>query len=151
VWSGGMCCTVILWLTLDAQQSRRVARDVQSDAAQAQNYVDRTLADCLRDMALVAETIRTDGERSEAAKDSLGSFIGGRPGALGIGFVGPDRKLRWLETRAGYALPGRFADLGSSDDLDEAIEAGEPTTVRPPRSLWNGRWVLVGYTPLQPG
>ena len=95
--------------------------------------------------------MRANGEASEVAKGSLGGFLSYRPGTIGIGLVGADRKIRWLESRSPRAdLPERIEDLGVAADWVRTAEADEPALGRAPRSAWQGRRVLVGYSPIRP-
>ncbi len=151
VWLGGMVCTVVLWSALDAQQSRRLHRDIQFGAAQAQGLLDQALSAWTSSLAEAAETVRMEGEQSEAAKERFAGNIASRPGAMGIGLAAPGQPPRWLETRAGQVLPERFDDLGVTAALDRSVRAGEAGVARPPRSFWDGKWVLIGYAPLRPG
>jgi signal transduction histidine kinase/CheY-like chemotaxis protein/HPt (histidine-containing phosphotransfer) domain-containing protein len=151
VWLGGMSCTLVLWLALDAQQTRRVRRDTQSDIAQAHYLLNQALADWVQRLSTSAEKMRLDGDRSDVVKEAVGLFMGYRPGTLGIGLVGPNRQVQWLEDRPGVVLPSQLADLGVSTALDKSIRAGEQGLVKPPRSFWDGKWVLLGYAPLRLG
>jgi PAS domain S-box-containing protein len=150
-WLGGICSSVLLWHSLDEQQSQRVTRDVQIDAAQAHQFVESALANASHTFSEGVDKARSDGQRSEAAKEKFGAFIAANPGILGIGFVGPDRILEWMEIKDGAKLPRKFANLGVGDTLTTAIDSGEPALAQALPSSWNGNCVVIWYHPLQPG
>jgi len=54
------------------------------------------LTDWVKRLGVAAEKVRIDGERSEAARESVGGFLTHRPGTLGVGLLGKDRSFRWL-------------------------------------------------------
>lgn len=151
VWLGGMSCTLILWFALDAQQTRQMQRDTQSHAAETQGLLDQAVVDWFKRLDASAEVLRNNKIESETAKESLGQFLSYRPGTLGIGLVGPDGKIDWLETKQGVNLPERFEDLGVTNAMTQARETGSQAMSTAPRSVWEGKWVLVGVVTIRPG
>ena len=146
-----MSCTVVLWSALDSQQTRRMRRETQSDAAKAHRLLEQAIADWIQHLVVTAEMVQTSGERSDSVKESIGGFVGYRPGTAGIGGVSANQQIRWWETRPGFDLPEQFADLGMSNEVAGSLRAGEPAVAKPRDSVWNGKWVLIGYAPLRPG
>jgi signal transduction histidine kinase/CheY-like chemotaxis protein len=150
VWLGGMGCTVVLWLGLDAQQTRRARRDVQFGAAQTHQLLEHALTDWLETLSTAAVAEDAARKQRPAAIDDTQVLFHSRPGALGVGFVGPDRRLQWLQAKPDIPLPDRFDDLRVSAVLGRSVEAGEPGMALAPRSVWDGKWVLIGYAPVRP-
>ncbi len=151
VWIGGIICTAALWWTTDTQQDRRVRRDTQADTAQIHRALNDALNDWTKLIGASAEKVQSDGERSEVVRENVAGFLRNRPGTLGIGRIGPDRAVVWLESKPGAELPANSEDAGVEAALAAAIAAGTPGLARAPRSSWDGKWVLVGYSPLRPG
>jgi signal transduction histidine kinase/DNA-binding response OmpR family regulator len=151
VWSAGIAGSVVLWLALDAQQNQRVRRDIQFDAAQTHQLLEHALTGWLQSLGTAAETVGTERKAPQAAIDNVGMVFHSRPGTLGLGSVDADGHVRWLETKPNLRLPDRFSELGASAVLARPVEAGVAGVTLAQRSLWDGKWVLVGYAPVRPG
>ena len=151
VWIGGMICTSALWWTTDTQQDRRVRRDTQADTAQIHRTLNNALNDWSKRIGDSAEKVQTDGEGSEVVRESVGGFLRNRPGTLGIGRMGPERTIAWLESKPRNELPANLEDTGVTAALAPALETASPAVAQATRSSWDGKWVLVGYSPLRAG
>src|SRR5205823_3892114 len=126
-------------------------RDIQIDAAQTHQLLEQALADWLKFLGWAAENGGQEPKPLNGIIDNLAMAFHSRPGTLGIGTVGPDRRVRWLESKPGSRLPDRLEDLGASEALARFVAAGEPGVTLAQRSFWDGTWVLVGYAPVRPG
>ncbi|MBX9624819.1 MAG: PAS domain-containing protein, partial [Gemmataceae bacterium] len=144
----GVVLTVVLWAGLDAEQSKRVNRQVQFEAA----HVQRQLADRLnRELAEAAdEAERWARSGEDDRKEQVGSYVGQHPGCLGVARVEPDGAVAWVEVRQ-PGLPRTLAGVGAEGPVVDAARAGRVVAVRPPRSLWRGGRVLVLFAPDHPG
>ncbi|WP_162136275.1 hybrid sensor histidine kinase/response regulator [Zavarzinella formosa] len=151
VWLAGIVGTIIVWLTLDAQQTQRIGRDIQFEASQTHHVLEQTLAEWLKTLGSAAEETQADRKPREAVFDNIEMSFRLRPGTLGIGQVGPARQIRWLEAMPNSRLTDQFENLGATADLARLIEAGEPGIALAQRSSWNGRWIVVAYAPVRPG
>ncbi len=151
IWLAGIAGTVILWFVLDAQQTQRIRRDIQIDAAQTHQLLDNVLADWLKLLGSAAEAEGREPKPPNGSIDSLSMAFHSRQGTLGIGMTGPDRRIRWLESKPGFRPMERLEDLGTSESLDRLIASGEAGVTLARRSYWDGKRILVGYAPVRAG
>ncbi len=142
----GVAGAFLLWAALNAEQTRRIHRQVQFEAAYVQRLADERLP---QEVNRVAElSVKWPGSTPEQLKLDVGSYVGRSPGCLGVARLAPDSTVTWIEAQPGQ--PQALADLGAADTLAEAIRTGQIAVVRPPRSNWRGTRVLLIFAPHRP-
>lgn len=141
----GVVMTFALWLTLVAEQNRRILRQVQFDSAYVRRQAKEQLYLHVGNLLRVAE--EWDRMDPEDNKGDAGSYLGSVPACLGVATVDGQHAVRWIETRQLTNPPATLADFGAAELLAAAIQKGEPIAVRPPRSLWRGTRVLIIFAP----
>jgi PAS domain S-box-containing protein len=141
----GVACTFAICTALGTDQSQRVQRAVQFEAAHVQRVANERLQQTALEIADLAERFtRNDPAKM---KDDIGSYIGMHPGCIGMARIDPKHRLTWIEYRASVPPSDSLEELGLSSCLSEPIAAARPAAVRPPRSAWNGSRMLVLYRP----
>jgi PAS domain S-box-containing protein len=144
----GLVLTLALWAGLSAEQTGRIGRQTQFEAAQAQKAVRDLLSGNVAALERGAQRWGPDPAR---LKDEAGSFVGQTPGCVGVASVDPDFRVTWVETRLPTGLPDSLDQVGVADVLGGAVREGRAGVARPPRSYWRGNRVLVVYAPTRPG
>jgi PAS domain S-box-containing protein len=147
VWVGGLLLTVILWLALESKENERLHRLVQFDAAETHMLIQKALEDCAYRLSESAGKVRNKGEAA-LGQDDLSLYVGNRHGVYGLARLYADGRLRWVEPDARHPLPTTLDALGGAA-LAAAVRQGQPAVVRPPRSKWDGNWVLLFYCPIR--
>jgi PAS domain S-box-containing protein len=141
----GVVASFALWVGLNAEQNRRIHRQIQFEAS----HVHRTAQDRLRHeydaVAGLAELWSRN--QPEQMKEATGMYLAARTGCLGLGRVSARRDVTWLESRPDTVPPDTLAELGVADQVGAALQQGQPAIVRPPRSLWNGARILIIFVP----
>jgi PAS domain S-box-containing protein len=144
----GLVVTYALWLGLNADQNRRLHRQLQFEAANVQRLTQDRLADLITASNALAEDW-IDPTQAARRSDLVGSHVGQMPSCLGVG-VTNGTELEWIETRSPM-LPKTFGELGASSALSEAIREGQAAAARPPRSNWGGNRMLIIFSPHRKG
>ena len=91
----GAAVTFGLWLGLNADQNRRVQRQVQFEAANLQRLIHDRLADHTRSVESLAE--EWPAATPERRTETVGTFVGRLPGCLGVAQV-DGVSATWLES-----------------------------------------------------
>jgi len=144
----GVAVSLVMWQELNAQQTRRVHRAVQSEVAAAARQMEGDLAERARVLTQIAQywdRIGEDLSRREAA-----SYAAGQRGCLGVARVGPAGDIRWVVNSGPSGAPPTHAEFGG-DGLEAALRDGRPALARPPRSRWGGFRVLLVFAPHESG
>ncbi len=139
----GIGLTFVLWAALNADQSRRIHRQVQFETSQVQRLAQDRLAGAVHRFEELAEG-RSDTV-PENAKLNVGSYVGQMPGCLGVARLDAAGSVTWIEGQPGQ--PATLAEFGVGDALTEAVRAGRTTVLRAPRSNWRGTRVLLIFAP----
>jgi PAS domain S-box-containing protein len=143
----GIGGTVALWAALNADQTRRIHRQVQFETAYVQRLArDRLPQEVTRLAELSEKWPRT---AQEQMKLDIGSYVGQMPGCLGVARVEPNGTVSWIESQPGQ--PTTLAEFGAVSVLTDAIQAGQVAVVRPTRSNWRGTRVLLIFAPHRTG
>jgi PAS domain S-box-containing protein len=137
----GTALTFALWLGLNADQNRRIKRQVQFEEAHLQRLIHDRLVINTNDVVSLAENWQ--GMDEAKRKDHTGSFVGRLPGCLGVAQVDGSLNVRWIESTSNLRLPQTLAELGMAEHLARAVREGRTTAFRPPRSNWRGSRVLI--------
>ncbi|MBN8829223.1 MAG: PAS domain-containing protein, partial [Sphingomonadales bacterium] len=143
----GTAGTVALWAALNADQTRRVHRQVQFETAYVQRLLQDRLPQEVNRLAGLSE--KWPGSAPERVRLDAGSYVGQAPACLGVARIAPERTVEWIESVPG--LPRALAEFGAADALAEALAAGRVAVVRPPRSSWRNARVLLVFVPHRPG
>jgi PAS domain S-box-containing protein len=142
----GLVVTLGLWVALNAEQSRRIRRQVQFETA----HVHRLAQDQLRQEAAQFAAVSdrwSDDARKQSALD-VSHYVGGAPACVAVARVGADGSVVWIESRVPESALG--TDLAGGT-LADAVRAGRATAVRPARSAAHGARVLLIFAPHRPG
>jgi PAS domain S-box-containing protein len=145
----GFMVTFALWLGLNADQNRRIGRQMQFEAANIQRLSQERLTEHGNAFTSLAEEWLN--ENAEKRMDSTGSYAGRLPGCLGIARLDQSLVFEWLERASNSRLPQTLKVTGAAEALVAALREGRSAAVRPPRSNWRGLRVLVLYAPHQSG
>ncbi len=145
----GVGLTFILWAALNAEQNRRIHRQVQFEAA----HVVRLAQD--RFPAQVASVVglseRWHRAAPEQIRSDIGSYVGQHPGCLGVARIDEQTRVTWMESLQNSPPPATLTQMGVAESLAEPLRTGQAAVVRPARSYWRGTRVLVIFAPHQPG
>jgi PAS domain S-box-containing protein len=147
-WTVGAVGAVIsfaLWVGLTSEQQRRLHRQTQFESAHIQSVAEERLRHEVATMTdLAGRWGRNDRDKM---KDEVGSYVGGRPGCLGIARVEPNQSIEWVESGQHLPVGLTLSDRGLADQIGPAVREGRAVVVRPPRSYWYGARVLVIFAP----
>jgi PAS domain S-box-containing protein len=141
----GIVFTFALWVSLNAEQTRRIHRQVQFEAAHVQRMAQDRLLEHVIVLTGLAE--RWGHTNPDQVKADVGNYVGRNPGCLGVARIDGSRTVTWVESSQNPPPPTALAELGLADALTAAVRDGRTTLVRPPRSNWRGTRVLVIYVP----
>jgi len=145
----GVVAALFLWVGLDADQDRRIGRQVQFETAHLHRSAQDRLAGEVNALTGLAERWgRTDPEQMWA---DASNYVGQQPACLGVARVGPDAAVSWVEVRQRPAPPTTLDALGVAGPVVAALREGRVVAARPPRSAWKGARVLVVFAPHAPG
>src|SRR5579872_7110842 len=145
----GVALTFVLWLGLNADQNRRINRQVQFEAANLQRLIHDQLTDRTNQVISLADDWPNREELRR--RDQIGSYFGRLPGCLGVAQIDEKLSLNWIESVPNANLPKTLADLGVADSITAAIADGRTAAFRPPRSNWRGNRVLIIFAPHRNG
>ncbi len=137
----GIALTFVLWLGLNADQNRRIKRQVEFETANLQRLAYDRFVRNTKDLAALSEDWR--GMDEAKRKDHTGSYVGRLPGCLGVARIDEKMGLKWIESTSNANLPMNLEELGIADDLATAVREGRTMTFRAPRSNWRGARVLI--------
>jgi PAS domain S-box-containing protein len=146
----GVILSFGLWLGLNAEQNRRIHRQIQFEAS----HVHRLAQDRLRQehdaVAGLAELWSRN--QPEQVIEATGMYMSPTRGCLGLGRVSAGHSVTWLETSPNAPPPPTtLAALGVAEPVVAALARGQSVIVRPPRSLWNGARILIIFVPDRAG
>lgn len=139
----GAGLTFVLWLGLNADQNRRIQRQVQFEAVNAQRVLHDRLVEHTNSVVSLAH--EWPAETEEKRKDQVGNYVGRLPGCLGVARIDENMNLSWLESVSLVRLPQTLAEMGLDESFEEALREGRTGAFRPPRSSWRGARVLTVF------
>jgi PAS domain S-box-containing protein len=144
----GTTVTVLFWQALTTQESHRVQRMVQFEAAQVQRQISEGLP--LRLQALLDLAGRWQGGRSIASADlseAADRYVVQQPGCLGVALAKGDQPRQWLGTHD--AAPTQPALLTAPGPVSEFVNAAVSQGDVKAQRVWQDRTnLLVVYVPL---
>jgi len=143
----GLVVTLLLWVALSADQSRRIQRQVQFETAHVRRQAQDRLGYEIQQIEELAVSSLT--KPPEQVKLDVGSYVGQRPGALGVARIDEAGGVTWIEGQPGQ--PQTLSEFGSAARLTAAIRTGQTVVLRAPRSSWRGGRVLLIFAPHRPG
>jgi PAS domain S-box-containing protein len=146
----GIVFSVALWQALNTQQSQRIHRTVQIEAAHVDRLLEDNLAARLTALGGIATSLREAPDNEAKIGESAAGFVAQQPGCLGIARVDDQRNVKWLEITNTSRLPRTLGEIGVAESLSPALENGKTAVLRAPRSKWSGTRILVLYAPIDP-
>jgi PAS domain S-box-containing protein len=146
----GFALTADIAHTLDAEQTERIQRLVQFEADHVQRLVRAKVPDELRALAQAAKDWAEEPDPA-ARRRAVATFLGQRPGAIGVAKVDANGTVRWDLTTLNPRFPVEVSQLCSDATLSEAVEAGREVLAVAPRSAFGGQRILLLFAPTATG
>ncbi|QJX00439.1 hybrid sensor histidine kinase/response regulator [Frigoriglobus tundricola] len=143
----GIVITFLLWAALNADQGRRIQRQVQFETAHLRRLALERLGYEIHQVEDLAAGSFT--KPPEQVKLDVGSYVGQMPGALGVARIDAAGGVTWIESQPGP--PQALSEFNTGAQLADAVLAGRTVVLRAPRSSWRGARVLLIFAPHRPG
>ena len=134
----GFALTADIAHTLYTEKTERIQRLVQFETDHVQRLVRAKVPDELRALAQAANDWAEEPDPA-ARRRAVATFLGQRPGAIGVAKVDENGTVRWDLTTLNPRFPVELSQLCSDARLSEAVGAGREVLTVAPRSAFGGR------------
>lgn len=142
----GIGLTFMLWAALNADQSRRLRRQVQFETSHVQQLVQDRLAQEVYRFAQLSE--KWPANTPEQMTQDISSYVGQMPACLGVARLDSDGNVTWIEIQR--LQPSQFGVFETDEKLRTALQTGQTAVIHPPRSHWRGARILLLFVPHRP-